>query len=126
VNRKARRAKLKVGDMVCVNLGRCRMTEGNDEVLQCYACDGPAACWPWPEAPKGEVPAGHGVAIIDFRGERALVPVCQACLETGDTSIFVRKLFGLNLEISEGGEKTMEEIREIADALAEREETTTQ
>jgi hypothetical protein len=105
-----RRRAVKVGDVVDVSIGLCR-TKGN-ETLICYACDGPATV-----ISAADDTTVYGFASIN-NGEP--VPLCAACVTSRNSIGVVRKFWGApNLEISEGGTKSIEEIHQIASALAE-------
>jgi hypothetical protein len=52
--------------------------------------------------------------------------VCEACFTSDDTpNVIARKVMGvIDLKISEGGEASREQVRNIAAALSERQDAT--
>jgi hypothetical protein len=111
--RAARRRKAKVGGLLEISLGRCLMEKGNDPVLQCFVCGGAAATWPWPDGPEK---LAYGWISINGSDIRL---ICEACFNDPDT--IGPKLWGApDMVVEDGGEASLEEIREIAVAMRER------
>jgi hypothetical protein len=116
MNRHQRRKAAKLGDVLEITWGRALIDGGT--APQCFACDGLAPAWPWPDGPHS--PA-YGFALINY--ERIL-PICEACFKTNGDAVVRRFWNAPDLKISEGGEASMETIRQIADALAVKDEAT--
>jgi hypothetical protein len=66
---------------------------------------------------------GYGYAVIN-RGER--LPICEACFSSATaTHAIARKFLGVaDLKFTESGAASPEEFRQIASALAEKEDAT--
>jgi hypothetical protein len=113
--RAARSRKVKVGDIILeIRRGRCLMTQGNDAVLQCFVCHGPATTWPDND---GTLRWG----CISVNGDD-IRPLCEACFN--DENGIARKLLGApDMVITDGGVASPEEVREIADAMRERDDS---
>lgn len=91
--KRRRRAK----SAVFIDCGRLLKPDPNYGLpVICYACGAPhSAC---------------GLArISDQFGLYTHVPLCESCLEKGDTRPIVQKLWP-DLEITEGGEATREQV----------------
>jgi hypothetical protein len=114
--RAARRRKVKVGDLLDISLGRCLMEKGNDPVPQCFVCGGAAATWPWPNGPEK---LGYGWISVNGSDIRL---ICEACFN--DENGIARKLLGApDMVITDGGVASPEQVREIADAMRERDDS---
>jgi hypothetical protein len=115
--RAARRRKAKVGYLLEISCWRCLMEKGNDSVPQCSVCGEPAAPWPWPNGPEK---LAYGCISINGSDPRL---ICEACFNDPDT-IGPKLLGALGMVVEDGGEASPEEIREIADAMLERDHST--
>jgi hypothetical protein len=109
---------VKLGDVIEIELGRC-LRDGQP-VPQCYVCHKPAPDWPWPHGPAH---MGYGYAVING-GE--LLPICEACFSSAAaTHAIARKFLGVpDLRFTESGAASPEEFRQIASAIAEKEDAT--
>jgi hypothetical protein len=92
------------------------MEKGNDSVLQCFVCNGAAATWPWPDGPEQLAYGCISVNGSDIR------PICEACFNDPDT-IGPKLLGAPDMVVKDGGEASPEEIREIAVAIRERDDS---
>jgi hypothetical protein len=112
------RKSVKLGEVIEIELGRC-LRDGQP-VLQCYVCNKPAPDWPWPDGPAC---MAYGFAVING-GE--LLPICEACFSSATaTHAIARKFLGVpDLKFTESGAASPEEFRQIASALAEKEDAT--
>jgi hypothetical protein len=118
MNRRERRRAAKLGDIVETKFGRVvfDIKPGEDTSRDvCFMCGKPATAWAGP-GPRG---MAHGFVVIN--GQFALL--CEECFNTekiGDA--IVRKYLNApDMKISEGGTyDDVDEIREIADAIKER------
>jgi hypothetical protein len=131
MNRRERRRRAKLGDIVETKFGRVvfDIKPGEDTSRDiCYVCSKPATAWLVPEGGAGPIPEGsmaHGFAAIS--GQIALL--CEACFnaEEQTSGAIIRKYWNApNLRISEGGEyQDIDELREIGRALADRDDKPT-
>jgi hypothetical protein len=117
--RRAAKARGMLGAVVRVNIGRCLMN--GETKLKCFTCSNEAKDWAWPDGPAL---LGYGIAIIEASNsdQVAQVPLCESCYNSDDVSnVITRKVLKApDLEISEGGEATLEHVLEIAAAESER------
>ena len=69
---------------------------------------------------------GYGIAEIQDDGQVGQVILCEACFNSSNvTDAIARKVLGApDMKISEGGEATQEQVREIAAALSEGQDAT--
>jgi len=130
MNRRERRRAAKLGDIVEIKFGRVvfDIKPGEDTSRDvCFVCGKPATAWLVPEAGAGPIPEGsmaHGFASINGQ----IVLLCEECFNTEKISnaIMRKYLNAPNMEISEGGTyENIDEIREIADAIKERDDKPT-
>ncbi|HMF28578.1 MAG TPA: hypothetical protein VKE42_07385 [Candidatus Cybelea sp.] len=121
-NRHERKAA-KLGDVVELKLGRVvfDIKPGEDTSKDiCFVCGKPATAWAFPE--RGGM--AHGFASISGQ----IVLLCETCFGTDDIdSVIMRKhLNAPDLKISEGGTyEDIDEIREIGDAIKQRDDKPT-
>jgi hypothetical protein len=95
MNRRERRRRTKLGDIVEIKFGRVvfDIKPGEDTSRDiCYVCSKPATAWLVPEGGAGPIPEGsmaHGFAAIS--GEIALL--CEACFnaEEQTSGAIIRK-----------------------------------
>jgi len=124
MNRRERRRAAKLGDIVEIKFGRIvsGIKPGEDISRDvCFVCEKPATAWPWPERSC----MAHGFAYVNGQ----IVLLCEDCFNTEEISnAIARKYWNApNMKISEGGtyEDIDDEIREIADAIKERDDKPT-
>jgi len=124
MNRHKRRRAAKLGDIVKIKLGRVEFDiKPGDDVSRdiCFVCRKPATAWPYPR--KGGL--AHGLA--DING--SIVLLCEDCFtaEEQGSGALIRKYWNApDLKILEGGTyEEIDEIREIADAIKERDDKPT-
>jgi hypothetical protein len=120
MNRRERRRRAKLGDVVEVTFGRVvfDIKPGADTSRDvCYVCGKPATPWPHPiERDR----MAHGFATING-GKPVLL--CEDCFKTDKTTnAIVRKYWNApDMKVSKGGTyDDIDEIREIARAIADR------
>ena len=103
-----RKGKWPVGSVVDVGVGH--LGEGNPNcgvAVNCYVCSTPHQA--------------HGLAQIEDKADTIHVPLCEACVQAGDFNAIVRKYWGTpDLEISEGGEATEEQIAALVEGRGAR------
>jgi len=126
-----RRKAAKLGDIVEIKLGRVvfDIKPGEDTRRDiCFVCAKPATAWLVPEGSAGPILEGsmaHGFANV--KGQ--IVLLCEDCFNTEEKtcSAIARKYWNApDMEISEGGTyEDIDEIREIADAIKERDDKPT-
>jgi hypothetical protein len=116
-NRHERRRAAKLGDIIEVKFGRVVFDiKPGDDVSRdiCYVCGKPATAWAG--GPEGRM--AHGFATIN---EEKPVLLCETCFNTDSNSIARKYLNAPDMKISEGGTyNDIDELRDIADALKER------
>jgi|SRR5215467_5972483 len=124
MNRHERRRRAKLGDVVEIKLGRVVFDiKPGDDVSRdiCYVCSKPATAWAYPQ--RGGT--AHGFASVNGR----FVLLCEDCFNTEEktSGAIIRKYLNApNMEISEGGTyEDIDEIREIAEAIKERDDKPT-
>ena len=124
MNRRERRRAAKLGDIVEIKLGRVvfDIKPGEDTSRDiCYVCGKPATAWWWAE--NGRM--AHGFASING----SFVLLCEGCFnaEEKTNGTIARKYLNTpNMKISEGGTyEDIDEIREIAEAIKERDDKPT-
>ena len=112
------RKSVKLGEVIEIELGRC--LRDAQSVPQCYVCNNPAPVWPWPDGPAR---MGCGFAVING-GE--LLFICEACfISATATHAIARTFLGVtDLKITKSGAASPEQFRQIASAIAEKEDAT--
>jgi hypothetical protein len=114
MNRRERRRRVKLGDIVEIKLGRVMfdIKPGEDCSRDvCYVCGKPATAWPYPQ--QGGM--AHGLAEINGQ----IVLLCEGCFNTEEKtgSAIIRKYWNSpDLEVSEGGGT----YEEVINAIKER------
>jgi hypothetical protein len=131
MNRRERRRAAKLGDIVEIKFGRVvfDIKPGEDTSHDvCFVCGKPGTAWLVPEGGFGPIPEGgtaHGFASVNGQ----FVLLCEDCFNTEEKTngAIARKYWNApNMEISEGGTyDDIDEIREIADAIKERDDKPT-
>jgi hypothetical protein len=119
MNRRERRRRAKLGDIVETKFGRVvfDIKPGEDTSKDiCFMCDRPATAW-WYAEHGG---MAHGFASIDGN----FLLLCEQCFAAEERSpgALVRKYLNApDMKISEGGTyDDIDEIRQIADAIKDR------
>jgi hypothetical protein len=114
MNRHERRRRAKLGDIVEIKFGRVvfDIKPGEDTSRDvCYVCGKPATAWP-----ECGVMA-HGFASINGQ----IVLLCEGCFNEDSNAIARKYLNAPDMKVTEGGTyEDINEIREIADAIKER------
>ena len=119
---KALARRYSADDVLTVNYGRLTYVDPT-VVDPCFLCGGPAKGWPHPDAPEHwpleQRTCAHGFAYIN---DEVSLPLCEACFNAeGRDNQVARKVMGSpDMVIQEGGEASLEHVREIAGALKER------
>jgi hypothetical protein len=119
MNRHERRRRAKLGDLVEIKFGRVVFDiKPGDDVSRdiCYVCGKPATAWP---SASARWRMAHGFA--DINGQ--IVLLCESCFNTDSNAIIRKYLNAPDMKISEGGTyDNIDEVREIADAIKERDD----
>jgi hypothetical protein len=111
------RKSVKLGEVIEIELGRC-LRDGQT-VPQCYVCNNPAPDWPWPDGPAR---MAYGFAVING-GE--LLPICEACSARLPLLTLSRARFSVcPIYFTESEAASPKEFRQIASAIAEKEDAT--
>jgi hypothetical protein len=117
MNRRERRRTAKLGDIVEIKFGRVvfDLRPGEDTSKDiCFVCGNLATAWPYPERDC----LAHGFVSIN---EEKPVLLCESCFNTNNNAIIRKYWNAPDMEVSEGGTyDNINEIREIADAIKER------
>jgi len=105
---KKRKGRSPVGSVVDIGVGHLGEGDPNcGTAVNCYVCSTPHRA--------------HGLAQIEDKADTIHVPLCEACVQAGDFNAIVRKYWGTpDLEISEGGEATEEQIAELVERQGAR------
>jgi hypothetical protein len=107
MNRHDRRAARKRGETIFIDYG-CLLERDQNYGLpvECYVC--------------ATAHKASGIARIDDKQSTTIVPLCEACLACRGNDVARKYLNAPDLEISEGGEATTEQVL----AMAERRHAT--
>ncbi|QIG97523.1 hypothetical protein [Bradyrhizobium sp. 6(2017)] len=109
MNRRDRRAARKRGDMILIDYGHLLERDQNYGLsVACYVC--------------ATAHKASGIARIEDKRSSTIVPLCEACPTSDDRGNDVARKYlnAPDLEISEGGEATTEQVL----AMAERQHGT--